>query len=124
MPSTDQLHELVKEFVGKVPSLKTPKFSEYHANRIVTERPLSSDWLTGVYYFSVGNEIKYVGQGTSRWGVGYRVREGLGRANKPEWDKMLTDPECKVGIYEFDPSDWYWPCALEQFLIWALRRNL
>jgi len=37
---------------------------------------------------------------------------------------MLGDPSSRVGIFAFDPADWYWTISLEAFLISSLRPPL
>ena len=98
-----RVHELVKEFLSKVPSIKQPQFHEFDIKQV---HPGHKDdpWRVkpGVYYFSLGDDIKYVGKGISKWGMGYRVYRGLNKIAletfdppdpKPKWSDMLNDPE-------------------------------
>jgi hypothetical protein len=130
----NRLHELVREFLSKVPSIKEPQFHEFDIKQVYPDHN-GDPWRgkPGIYYFSLGNEIKYVGKGTARWGVGYRVYKGLNKIGltnfnradpKPSWSDMLNDPRSKVGIFEFDLSDFYWPVSLEAFLIPSLSPEL
>ncbi|MGB9484486.1 MAG: hypothetical protein WCD04_00020 [Terriglobia bacterium] len=122
-----RLHELVKEFLSKVPSITQPQFHEFDIKQVYPDHN-DDPWRIkpGVYYFSLDDDIKYVGKGSSEWGLGYRVYRGLNKVGlktfnppdpKPKWSDMLNDPGSRVGIFEFDPSDFYWPVSLEALLI-------
>jgi hypothetical protein len=129
-PSIQELHALVKEFLSKVPSIKQPEFHEFDIREVYPKHD-GDPWRVkpGIYYFSVGDDVKYVGKGTSESGVGYRIYKGLSRiglvsgfgANpKTAWKDTLSDPSSKVGIYVFEDSDFHWPSSLEEFLIRSL----
>src|ERR1017187_8621449 len=69
------------------------------------------------------------GSGASKWGVGYRVYQGLNKiglrngypaAPMQGWSELLNKPESKVGIFQFEQSDWYWPLSLEALLVGRL----
>jgi hypothetical protein len=77
MGAKDNLHKLVAEFLLKVPSIKKPQFRGEFAAREVYPSHDEENWRgkPGVYYFRVGDEIRYVGQSTGEhpgggWGTG------------------------------------------------------
>jgi len=134
MGTKDHLKKLVDEFLSEVPSIKQVKPHEYDINEVYPAHD-GDEWRVapGVYYFSLGDEVNYVGSGVSRWGVGYRVYKGLNRiglrngypaAPMQGWSELLNNPESKVGIFQFEQSDWYWPLSLEALLVWGLQPAL
>ena len=133
MASKSDLQEKVREFLSRVPSIREPRYHEFDV-REVSPAHTHDEWRIrpGIYYFSLRDTVQYVGVGSSAWGAGYRVYEGLSKIGiikfrtpaDPKWNVMLSDPSSRVGIFEFDPSDWYWTISLEAFLISSLRPPL
>lgn len=134
MGTKSRLKQLVEEFLSEVPSIRPVKFYEFDIHEVYPAHHID-EWRVapGVYYFSRGEEIKYVGVGASRWGLGYRVYKGLNKiglsngylaAPEHRWSELLNGPESSVGIVEFQQADWYWPLSLEGFLVWSLQPPL
>jgi hypothetical protein len=129
-----ELKKLVEKFLSEVPSIQPVNFFEFDIRQVYPAHD-SDKWrgAPGVYYFSCGEEIKYVGVGASRWGLGYRVYKGLNKIGlsngypaAPElgWSELLNAAESTVGMVEFEECDWFWPLSLEAFLVWSLRPPL
>lgn len=148
MATKGRLQELVREFLAEVPSIKQPRYHEFNIREIYPAHD-TDDWRIkpGVYYFSSGVEVQYVGSGVSRYGMGYRIYERLkkigldvpARATRDDrWSAVLDRPDSIVGIFEFDPDevhetpqglvcnrvDWYGPLVLEALLIASLKPQL
>lgn len=113
----DRLKSLVNEFLDRIPSVQRPTEDHEMAQSELPSGPEPwPEWTRkrGVYYFlDENNGVIYVGKGSTRWGVVYRIK------NNPR--KIGADPSVKVGTVLFDKRDWYWAASLEEFLIDALR---
>jgi hypothetical protein len=112
-----RLKSLVSKFFDKIPSVRQ------HTEELELAQPeLPSGpepwpaWTRkkGVYYFlDENNCVLYVGKGSTRWGVVYRIKNNL--------RKCGADAHVRVGLILFDEENWYWSASLEEFLIDALK---
>jgi hypothetical protein len=113
----DRLKSLVNEFLDRIPSVRRPTDDRELAPSELPSGPEPwPDWTRkkGVYYFlDKDNGVIYVGKGSTRWGVVYRIKNNL--------RKIRADANVRVGVVLFDEQDWYWAASLEEFLIHALR---
>lgn len=130
----DHLKKLVEEFLAAAPSIRPVKSHEYAIEEVYPAHH-GDEWrdAPGVYYFAVGDEVKYVGMSASAWGMGWRVYKALNwigltnsypAAPMQEWTELLNSPESKVGMFQFEKSDWYWPLSLEALLVERLHPEL
>jgi hypothetical protein len=81
-------------------------------------------WLlkTGVYFFHLDGEVKYIGEGTIV-NVGARVSHHI-KERAPKWAPMLDNPRSIVGVITFSGDNWFWSSSLEKFLIRELQPPL
>lgn len=115
--NNERLKALVNEFLDRIPSVRRPA---EHLELAQSELPSGPEpwpeWTRkkGVYYFlNENNGVIYVGKGSTRWGVVYRIKNNL--------RKIGAAVSVRVGVVLFDEQDWYWAASLEEFLIDALK---
>jgi hydrogenase 3 maturation protease len=138
MSNKQQLEALVDRFLARIPGVKRPEHVEFGLDQFKREYDAHNGtafpWggSPGIYYFVDGKGVvAYVGKSTAaperEGGVAYRMYNHAVpflrdlKAKPPEkWASLLCDPDASVGAYAFTPSNWYWPLALEHFLICEL----
>jgi hypothetical protein len=117
MSNEGQLVGLVEEFLSKIrerPPVKEKEFCCRELRQEYEGHPWP-DWTAqpGVYYIlGQDRSVLYVGAGTASYGVVYRVEYRV------KTKKLPLDTKAKAFLFE--RSDWYWPWALEAFLIGSL----
>ncbi|HEV2423328.1 MAG TPA: hydrogenase maturation protease [Terriglobia bacterium] len=137
MGNKEQLDALVERFLARIPGAKRPNHVELSLDQFKREydahRGKGFAWSSspGIYYFvDEKGLVAFVGKpADSPEHVGGLAEEMYARLASltngfPEraakWTPLLREPGAAVGAYAFAPSDWYWPFALEHFLICEL----
>ncbi len=137
MSNKKQLEALVDRFLARTSDVKRPEHVEFGLGQFKREyeahRKGGFAWGTspGIYYFVDESGVTaFVGKSTAgRERAGGVADEMYARSaglinglpeEASQWAPLLRDPEAVVGAYAFAPSDWYWPLALEHFLICEL----
>jgi len=138
MGNKGQLEVLVDSFLARAPGIKRPERIELRLDQFKREYEARDRgaflWGSkpGIYYFVDGKgAVAFVGKsagapehdgGLASRMYGHWVPGSSDARNKaPErWALLLRDSEATVGAYVFAACDWYWPLALEQFLICEL----
>ena len=138
MGNKGQLEALVDSFLARAPGVKRPERIEFRLDQFKREyesrngRAFLWGSKPGIYYFvDSKGVVAFVGKSTAapeqEGGLAHRMHlhwvpgSSDARNTAPErWALLLCDSEATVGAYAFDACDWYWPLALEQFLICEL----
>ena len=125
-------------FLARAPGVKSPERIELRLDQFKREYEARDGraflWASkpGIYYFVDGKGgVAFVGKSTDApehdEGLACRMylhwvpgSSDARNATPERWALLLRDSEAIVGAYAFDPCDWYWPLALEQFLICEL----
>jgi len=132
-----QLEALVDRFLARISGVKRPEHVELSLDQFKREYgPHQGGGFAwganpGIYYFVDGNGVvafvgKSIAASEASGGVaGQAYARSAGLINEtPEkasqWGPLLHDSAVIVGAYAFAPADWYWPLALEHFLICEL----
>jgi len=133
-----QLEALVDRFLARVPGVKRPEHIEFRlaqfkrAYEAREGRAFLWGSKPGIYYFIDGKGVvAFVGKSTASrehdGGLACRMYLHLipGSPDPSEkaperWGPLLGDSEATVGAYAFATCDWYWPLALEPFLLCEL----
>ena len=137
MGNKRQLEALVERFLARIPGVKRPEHLELRLDQFRREYSALEGggfaWGSspGIYYFADGaGVVAFVGKSTASPERARGVADEIGARSAglingfPEkasqWAPLLRDPAAIVGVYAFAPADWYWPLALEHFLICEL----
>lgn len=138
MSNKRQLEALVDRFLARIPGVKRPERIEFSLDQFQREydthqgRGFAWGSSPGVYYFVDGQGVvAFVGKSTASpeqpGGVAYGMYiraapflSGFKEGPPEKWAPLFRDHEASVGAYAFAPSYWYWPLALEHFLICEL----
>jgi hypothetical protein len=125
MPPSFNLIDLeaaLDEFGSLVPTLVRPTRATCNLALLRDKRSArAQSWasLAGIYAFTQGEELRYIGRALSSVSLSSRACDHVADRCRgdPKWDAVLDDPTSRCHIYALDPKDTVWVASLELYLI-------